>query len=76
MEFLDLSVRDRAQGSVCLPGSKSISNRILLLAALASGDTLVRGVLAADDTERMLDALTTLGVALSPQSGTWDILIH
>lgn len=76
MEFLDLSVRDRAQGSVCLPGSKSISNRILLLAALASGDTLVRGVLAADDTERMLDALTTLGVALSPQSGTRDILIH
>lgn len=76
MEFLDLSVRDRAQGSVCLPGSKSISNRILLLAALASGDTLVRGVLAADDTERMLGALTTLGVALSPQSGTRDILIH
>lgn len=76
MEFLDLSVRDRAQGTVCLPGSKSISNRILLLAALASGDTLVRGVLAADDTERMLDALTTLGVALSPQSGTRDILIH
>ncbi len=76
MEFLDLSVRDRAQGSVCLPGSKSISNRILLLAALASGDTLVRGVLAADDTERMLDALTTLGVALSPQSGTRDILIR
>ncbi|MGE8355626.1 MAG: 3-phosphoshikimate 1-carboxyvinyltransferase [Microvirgula sp.] len=76
MEFLDLSVRDRAQGSVCLPGSKSISNRILLLAALASGDTLVRGVLAADDTERMLDALTTLGVALSPQSGTRDILIY
>lgn len=76
MEFLDLSVRNRAQGSVCLPGSKSISNRILLLAALASGDTLVRGVLAADDTERMLDALTTLGVALSPQSGTRDILIH
>ena len=76
MEFLDLSVRDRAQGSVCLPGSKSISNRILLLAALAGGDTLVRGVLAADDTERMLDALTTLGVALSPQSGTRDILIH
>ncbi|MEP7275655.1 MAG: 3-phosphoshikimate 1-carboxyvinyltransferase [Betaproteobacteria bacterium] len=52
----------RAAGSVALPGSKSISNRALLLAALASGTTALEHVLEADDTARMLDALTALGV--------------
>lgn len=52
----------RAAGTVALPGSKSISNRVLLLAALASGTTEVDGVLEADDTDRMLDALAGLGV--------------
>ena len=51
-----------AQGTVRLPGSKSISNRVLLLAALAQGETTVRDLLHSDDTERMLDALCTLGV--------------
>ena len=45
-----------------LPGSKSISNRTLLLAALAEGETRVRDVLESDDTAHMLDALRTLGV--------------
>ena len=49
--------------AIRLPGSKSISNRTLLLAALADGETRLRGVLEADDTARMLDALRTLGVA-------------
>src|SRR5205823_14805218 len=40
----------RTAGKVRLPGSKSISNRVLLLAALASGDTEVSGLLDADDT--------------------------
>ncbi len=53
-----------AAGRVVLPGSKSISNRTLLLAALADGDTLLDHVLAADDTARMLEALATLGVAI------------
>jgi len=47
---------------VRLPGSKSISNRILLLSALANGTTLVKGLLASDDTHVMLDALHRLGV--------------
>ncbi len=47
-----------------LPGSKSISNRILLLSALAQGTTEIRDVLLSDDTERMLDSLRTLGVAV------------
>ena len=51
-----------AHGSVRLPGSKSISNRVLLLAALAAGVTVVRDLLHSDDTERMLDALRILGV--------------
>jgi 3-phosphoshikimate 1-carboxyvinyltransferase len=51
-----------AEGVVALPGSKSISNRTLLLAAVAEGTTTLTGLLQADDTSRMLDALRTLGV--------------
>ena len=53
------------KGTVRLPGSKSISNRVLLLAALASGGTHVRDVLVADDTICMLNALKVLGVSIS-----------
>jgi len=63
-QHLALPPAARAQGTVALPGSKSISNRSLLLAALAQGTTTLVDVLAADDTDRMLDALTALGVAL------------
>ena len=45
MEFLDLQPVTRAQGQIQLPGSKSISNRTLLLAALASGTTEIRDLL-------------------------------
>ena len=55
----------RASGTVRLPGSKSISNRCLLLAALAHGTTTLRGVLDADDTRVMRDALVALGVRLT-----------
>ncbi|NCS75504.1 MAG: bifunctional 3-phosphoshikimate 1-carboxyvinyltransferase/cytidylate kinase, partial [Gallionella sp.] len=61
-EFLELPPLMSAHGSVRLPGSKSISNRVLLLAALAEGVTVVRDLLHSDDTERMLDALRALGV--------------
>jgi len=59
-------------GTVVLPGSKSISNRILLLAALAEGVTEVKGLLASDDTRHMLDALTQLGVQWSQQGASRD----
>ncbi len=52
------------EGSVVLPGSKSISNRTLLLAALCNGNTRVRGLLKSDDTDVMLVALQKLGVAI------------
>ena len=54
-----------AQGVIRLPGSKSISNRVLLLAALAEGETEVRDLLESDDTARMLDALQILGVGIT-----------
>ena len=62
--FLDLPPLLTACGTVALPGSKSISNRVLLLAALSNGATEVRDVLLSDDTERMLDGLRALGVGV------------
>ena len=64
MEQLTLAAGHQAQGTLTLPGSKSISNRTLLLAALANGTTEIRDVLASDDTSRMLEALAALGVQL------------
>jgi 3-phosphoshikimate 1-carboxyvinyltransferase len=62
---LALSRVARMQGSVVLPGSKSISNRILLLAALAQGATTLSGLLDADDTVRMVEALRALGIGVA-----------
>jgi 3-phosphoshikimate 1-carboxyvinyltransferase len=59
---------DRASGAVRLPGSKSISNRALLLSALAHGETTLVGLLDADDTRVMIDSLSQLGIG-SRQSG-------
>jgi 3-phosphoshikimate 1-carboxyvinyltransferase len=50
------------KGQVKLPGSKSLSNRILLLAAMSQGETFVSNLLMSDDTEHMLKALGQLGV--------------
>ncbi len=60
-DFLDLPALRLAGGSVRLPGSKSISNRVLLLAALSEGTTEVHDLLASDDTAVMLDALAAIG---------------
>jgi len=72
MEFLDLPASGEARGTVRLPGSKSISNRVLLLAALAQGTTIVRALLDSDDTRVMLDALRTLGVGVARISDSDD----
>ncbi|MBB5204124.1 3-phosphoshikimate 1-carboxyvinyltransferase [Inhella inkyongensis] len=61
--YLDLPPLCGAAGTVRLPGSKSISNRLLLLAALAEGETRIEQLLEADDTAVMLDALRSLGCA-------------
>ena len=69
MDTLRLEPIRRAAGTVRLPGSKSISNRVLLLSALASGETRVGGLLDADDTRVMLEALQRLGVAWRRENG-------
>ena len=61
-QALELKPAGGARGRVRLPGSKSISNRVLLLAALARGETEVQGLLDADDTKVMRQALAALGV--------------
>ncbi|HNB63771.1 MAG TPA: bifunctional 3-phosphoshikimate 1-carboxyvinyltransferase/cytidylate kinase [Rhodocyclaceae bacterium] len=70
MEFIDLPPMLRAVGEVRLPGSKSISNRVLLLAALAEGTTRVEALLDSDDTRVMRDALVALGVGLQQEGDT------
>ncbi len=74
--FIDLAPAARASGTVALPGSKSISNRMLLLAALARGDTIVRGLLDADDVERMLDALAALGIGIERLAESRDFRVR
>ncbi len=65
MEQLHLKPAAHVSGEMQLPGSKSISNRTLLLAALANGTTEIKGLLASDDTDRMLEALASLGINLT-----------
>ena len=67
-EVLELKAASRAAGTVRLPGSKSISNRVLLLAALAAGDTKVTGLLDAEDTLVMRKALSALGVSFDRET--------
>ena len=58
----------QAQGAIVLPGSKSISNRVLLLAALSSGTTSLKNLLDADDTQVMRNALRQLGLSVTDQA--------
>jgi 3-phosphoshikimate 1-carboxyvinyltransferase len=74
MEFLDLPPLRRAAGTVRLPGSKSISNRMLLLSALAEGTTEIHDLLDSDDTRVMITALAALGVGLDKRgTDTWRV---
>ena len=71
--FLDLPPLTGASGTVRLPGSKSISNRVLLLAGLAAGTTAVHDLLDSDDTRVMLDALRALGCTLRDDGGVLHV---
>jgi len=70
VKFLDLEPIARVAGTVKMPGSKSISNRVLLLAALAEGKTRVENLLDSDDTDVMLNALELLGVRIERDPAT------
>jgi 3-phosphoshikimate 1-carboxyvinyltransferase len=73
---LDLPPLAAAGGVVRLPGSKSISNRTLLLAALADGSTEIRDLLDSDDTRRMLEALAALGVGVDGDAARGTVVVH
>ncbi|MEZ7848883.1 MAG: bifunctional 3-phosphoshikimate 1-carboxyvinyltransferase/cytidylate kinase [Polaromonas sp.] len=70
IEFLDIPPLTGAHGTVRLPGSKSISNRVLLLAAMSQGETVVHDLLASDDTAVMLTALKQLGCTVQQTGHT------
>ena len=71
--YIDLPPLQSAGGTITLPGSKSISNRVLLMAALCQGRTTLHDLLDSDDTRIMLDALRTLGCDIA-QSGSTVVL--
>jgi 3-phosphoshikimate 1-carboxyvinyltransferase len=75
MEQLHLKAASNASGTIKLPGSKSISNRTLLLAALSEGVTEICDLLVSDDTQRMLEAVQTLGIKLEKLNET-DWRVH
>ncbi|AJB01562.2 3-phosphoshikimate 1-carboxyvinyltransferase [Salmonella enterica] len=62
MESLTLQPIARVDGAINLPGSKSVSNRALLLGALACGKTVLTNLLDSDDVRHMLNALSALGI--------------
>lgn len=69
LPHLDLPPLATAAGTLRLPGSKSISNRVLLLAGLAAGSTEVHDLLDSDDTRVMLEALRALGCSVEQRAG-------
>jgi 3-phosphoshikimate 1-carboxyvinyltransferase len=75
-QVLEIPPIERVGGAVRLPGSKSISNRTLLLAALAEGDTRIEALLDSDDTRVMLAALEQLGIGIEYDAGARSVLIH
>ena len=62
-EQLRLDPIHKISGSITLPGSKSLSNRVLLLAMLSEGETLIENLLDSDDVRRMIDALVKLKIS-------------
>jgi len=73
ISFLDIPPLDSADGVVRLPGSKSISNRVLLLAALSGGTTRILDLLDSDDTRVMLDALRALGCGVRQDGAALEV---
>ena len=76
MESLYLNHSEHAAGTVRMPGSKSITNRALLLAALARGATRLEGALDSEDTRVMRGALDALGVRIEELDGPQTLRVH
>jgi 3-phosphoshikimate 1-carboxyvinyltransferase len=75
-DHLDLPALSGAAGTIRLPGSKSISNRTLLLAALSAGVTHIHDLLSSDDVDRMLEALAKLGVRVERGPAAGEVRVH
>ena len=65
--MIEIQPRNRIDATVTVPGSKSYTNRALIAAALARGESVIRNPLHSDDTRYMADALNQLGIAVSTQ---------
>ncbi|EIE23113.1 3-phosphoshikimate 1-carboxyvinyltransferase [Coccomyxa subellipsoidea C-169] len=76
MEQLVLQPITKIEGHVKLPGSKSLSNRILLLAALSKGTTVVKNLLDSEDIRYMVSALKTLGIQLEERWEQSEMVVH
>ncbi len=76
MHSLTLEPIAHVEGDVVLPGSKSLTNRALLLSALADGDTVISNVLFSDDTRHMLAALQSLGTRLEVDEAAREVLVR
>ena len=61
------------RATVSLPGSKSLTNRALVLAALSDGPSVVRRALRSRDTELMADALNALGTGIARDGEDWKV---
>ena len=70
---LEIETRGPLDGRVAVPGSKSITNRALLLAALAEGESRLHGGLESDDTIVMRAALSAMGIPISEADGAWIV---
>jgi 3-phosphoshikimate 1-carboxyvinyltransferase len=75
MEQLERLPISSINGEVTLPGSKSLSNRVLLLAALAQGQTRIKNLLRSDDVNHMLTALSKLGIPVEMTPDPTEVLI-
>ncbi|MGA2034286.1 MAG: 3-phosphoshikimate 1-carboxyvinyltransferase [Thermoguttaceae bacterium] len=68
-DFLEIRPSGAVRGSIRPPGSKSITNRALVCAALARGESTLTGVLDCDDTRVMIDGLRQLGLVIEHEPG-------
>ena len=73
LEQFEVRTRGALDAAVRPPGSKSITNRALTAAALATGESFLYGALASDDTEAMLECLKALGCRVTTAGDTWRV---
>ena len=73
-EVLPITPRGPLDAQVRVPGSKSLTNRALLLSALAQGESQLTGALKSDDTDVMREALTTLGARIEVADSRWSVV--